>query len=82
MFDQIGPGALTLLARFREILSTDPLVPADRALRGQDLKALGFEGPAIGAQIERMLDAVYADPAQNTPEKLTAILTAAGVEGP
>jgi tRNA nucleotidyltransferase (CCA-adding enzyme) len=76
------PDLETLLARFREILSTDPLVPADLALRGQDLKALGFEGPAIGAQIERMLDAVYADPAQNTPEKLTAILTAAGVEGP
>lgn len=72
----------SLFSRFAEILRTDPLLPADLALRGQDLLALGFEGPAIGAQIEKMLDLVYADPSQNTPELLTRFLTATGAKGP
>jgi len=44
------------------------------AVNGDDLRAAGVAaGPAIGAALERLLDAVLEDPACNTRERLLAL---------
>lgn len=79
---ELYPGLQPLLPRFAEILANDPLLPVDLALRGQDLKELGFEGPAIGGQIEKMLEFVYVDPSRNTRDALVQYLREANAKVP
>ena len=44
------------------------------AIGGHDLVAMGIPaGPALGALLDRLLEAVVADPSLNTREKLTAL---------
>lgn len=78
----LRPELAHLFPLFVQILEHDPLVPADLALRGQDLIELGFAGPAIGEQIEKMLEYVYAEPARNTREELTRFLKAKDAKVP
>ena len=56
----------------------DALVSGDLAIKGGDLiAALGIEpGPAIGDLMRALLDAVHADPAANTRERLLEIAAA------
>lgn len=49
----------------------------DLALHGDDLIALGVPpGPGLGELLDRLLDAVIEDPAQNTRERLAALVAA------
>jgi tRNA nucleotidyltransferase (CCA-adding enzyme) len=46
----------------------------DLAVDGDDLLAIGYrEGPALGAELARLLDVVIDDPAANTPDALLAL---------
>jgi hypothetical protein len=59
------------MTRIRE--RGDPLQRDDLAIRGGDLLALGFAGPAVGATLSRLLDRVLEEPARNTRETLLAL---------
>jgi tRNA nucleotidyltransferase (CCA-adding enzyme) len=60
-----------VMTRIRE--RGDPLQRDDLAIRGGDLLALGFAGPAVGATLSRLLDRVLEEPARNTRETLLAL---------
>ena len=63
--------ALERLAGGIEAESGSPHRLADLAVNGDDLLALGYrEGPALGATLARLLDAVLDDPAANERETL------------
>lgn len=53
----------------------DPTTRAGLAVRGHDLVEAGIvePGPALGALLDRLLDAVLDDPARNTRETLLAL---------
>jgi hypothetical protein len=54
----------------------DPLTIGDLAVDGRDLIAAGVaEGPAVGATLRRLLDAVVIDPSLNTRDRLLALAT-------
>ena len=53
-------------AAFTDILKNrEPIMPADLAIGGEELKALGFRGRQIGETLERLLRWVYEAPAYN-----------------
>ncbi|HLS46986.1 MAG TPA: CCA tRNA nucleotidyltransferase [Gemmatimonadales bacterium] len=51
----------------------DPIARRDLALRGDDLMALGFQGPGVGRVLDGLLDRVLDDPALNTRDRLLAL---------
>jgi hypothetical protein len=53
-----------------KIAYKDPIALSDLALDGSDLEKLGLHGPAVGATLRRLLDAVIADPRKNTHDAL------------
>jgi tRNA nucleotidyltransferase (CCA-adding enzyme) len=54
-----------------------PLTVGQLALNGNQVaQALGGKGPQVGQALKRLLEAVLDDPAQNTPERLLALLQA------
>ncbi|HKY23798.1 MAG TPA: HD domain-containing protein [Gaiella sp.] len=62
---------LTLLERELEAQRDAPFRLADLAVDGGDLIQLGYrEGPALGAELARLLDVVIDDPAANERERL------------
>ncbi len=71
---RVEPGELEALERLAggiEAESGSPHRLADLAVNGDDLLALGYrEGPALGATLARLLDAVLDDPAANERETL------------
>lgn len=46
----------------------------DLAIGGEDMKAIGLSGRAIGQMLQRALDAVIEDPSLNTREQLLALV--------
>ena len=46
----------------------------DLALNGHDLMALGYQGKAIGLELNRLLNLVLEEQCENTREALTAAL--------
>ena len=49
----------------------DPLTVSDLAIDGDDLRSIGISpGPAFGAILHRLLDAVLDDPSRNTRHHL------------
>lgn len=61
-------------SRLRSLLEQERVQPhrlADLAVDGSDLIALGYgEGPALGAALDRLLDAVVEDPELNVRDRL------------
>jgi len=53
-----------------KIAYRDPIALSDLALDGSDLEKLGLHGPAVGATLRRLLDAVITDPRKNTHDAL------------
>lgn len=54
-----------------QIAFRDPIELADLAVDGEDLLAAGVQaGPALGKTLQRLLEAVIADPASNTRDHL------------
>lgn len=49
-----------------------PMSPADLAISGKDLQALGLKGPQIGQVLQKLVELCAADPGQNTPKRLLA----------
>ena len=43
------------------------------AVRGNDLKDIGFSGPQVGRLLQRLLDQVIKDPEKNQRETLLAL---------
>jgi tRNA nucleotidyltransferase (CCA-adding enzyme) len=65
---------LAALARHVEEQRSSAYRLGDLAVDGRDLIALGYlEGPALGAELARLLDVVIDDPAANDPETLLAL---------
>ncbi|MBL8021590.1 MAG: poly-A polymerase [Leptospirales bacterium] len=73
---EIVPLTKLLLQQFQLILGSDPLLPTDLHLDGNDLKSLGFQGKMIGEKIEELLSRVYEDPSLNSREKLLELIRA------
>ena len=70
---------LTLFSHVRAILSEIQAENAclslkDLALNGHDLMALGYQGKAIGLELNRLLNLVLEEQCENTREALTAAL--------
>jgi len=71
------------LARFRQIRTILEEIQAenaclslkDLALNGHDLMALGYQGKAIGFELNRLLNLVLEEQCENTREALLAALT-------
>jgi tRNA nucleotidyltransferase (CCA-adding enzyme) len=51
----------------------EPVERGQLAVRGDDLLALGFRGPAVGRALEGLLDRVLDDPSLNERERLLAL---------
>ncbi len=51
----------------------DPIALADLAIDGTDLEKIGVHGPAVGATLRKLLDAVINDPRINNHEQLLAL---------
>jgi putative nucleotidyltransferase with HDIG domain len=65
---------LALLERHVEEQRDAPYRLADLAVDGRDLLELGYgEGPALGAELARLLDVVIDDPASNRRETLVEL---------
>lgn len=63
-----------LLQRMENILQRgDCFTLKALAVRGNDLKAMGFSGPQVGRALERLLDQVIKDPEKNQRELLLAL---------
>jgi tRNA nucleotidyltransferase (CCA-adding enzyme) len=56
--------------RAMKIAYKDPISLSDLAIDGTDLEKLGLQGPAVGAMLKKLLDAVIADPRKNTHAQL------------
>ena len=54
----------------------DAISLSDLAIDGTDLEKIGITGPAVGATLQKLLDAVVSDPRVNTQEKLLALAKA------
>jgi tRNA nucleotidyltransferase/poly(A) polymerase len=71
---EVSQDELEAASRLRSLLDQERAQPhrlADLAVDGSDLIALGYgEGPALGAALEALLDAVVDDPALNTRDRL------------
>jgi tRNA nucleotidyltransferase (CCA-adding enzyme) len=71
---KVSQGELDAVSRLRALLEQERAQPhrlADLAVGGSDLIALGYEeGPALGAALDALLDAVVEDPALNTRDRL------------
>jgi len=85
-WDRVGRGVEIPAARvdgrrrFEELVEAEwdqPVALGDLAVRGDDLMASGVvEGPAIGAALRALLDAVVRDPSLNERETLLALALA------
>jgi len=53
-----------------KIAYKDPISLSDLAIDGTDLEKLDIRGPAVGAALKKMLEAVIADPRKNTHVQL------------
>ena len=53
-----------------KIAYKDPISLSDLAIDGTDLEKLDIRGPAVGAALKKMLEAVIADPRRNTHVQL------------
>jgi tRNA nucleotidyltransferase (CCA-adding enzyme) len=62
------PSWLPMVERIRE--RKDPLSRSDLAVSGDDLKALGARGPAVGRILGQLLDLVLEDPSLNQRDTL------------
>ena len=51
-----------------------PFSRADLAVDGRDVMALGYEGPAVGEALEKLLDGVLNGTVANEKETLLAFL--------
>jgi tRNA nucleotidyltransferase (CCA-adding enzyme) len=60
----------SMYKRAIKIAYRDPIALSDLALDGSDLEKLGLHGPAVGATLRRLLDAVITDPRKNTHDAL------------
>lgn len=77
---ECGPSGITVETRrmalriYRQALRMawcDPLTVSDLAIDGDDLRSIGISpGPAFGAVLHRLLDAVLDDPSRNTRRRL------------
>ena len=56
-----------------KIAYKDPIALADLAIDGTDLEKIGIRGPALGATLRKLLDAVINDPRVNNHEQLLAL---------
>lgn len=81
---QVNAGLVRAL--HRALLTTafnEPIEIADLAVDGDDLRRTGLAaGPALGKLLQRLLDAVIADPSCNTRESLLEIATAQLADAP
>ncbi|MGA0920181.1 MAG: hypothetical protein ACO3SD_05640, partial [Gemmatimonadaceae bacterium] len=65
---------IRLYRRAMRIAWRDPITLGDLVIDGDDLRGIGIQsGPAIGATLKRLLDAVLDDPTRNTREQLLAL---------
>jgi tRNA nucleotidyltransferase/poly(A) polymerase len=53
-----------------KIAYKDAIALSDLRIDGSDLEKLGLHGPAVGATLRKLLDAVIADPRKNTYDEL------------
>jgi len=53
-----------------KIAYKDAIALSDLRIDGSDLEKLGLHGPAVGAMLRKLLDAVIADPRKNTYDEL------------
>lgn len=78
--------ARLIRALHRALIATafnEPIEIADLAVDGDDLRRTGLvAGPALGRLLQRLLDAVIADPSCNTRESLLEIATAQLADAP
>jgi tRNA nucleotidyltransferase (CCA-adding enzyme) len=56
--------------RAMKIAYKDAISLSDLAIDGTDLEKMGIHGPAVGAMLKRLLDAIIADPRKNTHVQL------------
>ena len=59
----------------------DAIALSDLAIDGTDIEKLGVHGPAVGAILKKLLDAVIADPRKNTHAQLLEMATDLKEEG-
>jgi tRNA nucleotidyltransferase/poly(A) polymerase len=57
-----------------KIAYKDAISLSDLRIDGSDLEKLGLHGPAVGATLRKLLDAVIADPRKNTYDELVKIV--------
>jgi tRNA nucleotidyltransferase (CCA-adding enzyme) len=57
-----------------KIAYRDAITVSDLRIDGSDLEKLGLRGPAVGATLRKLLDAVIADPRKNTYDELVKIV--------
>ena len=74
---EVEPSELDNLAELERLLEAERESPhrlGDLAVNGDDLIAIGYEeGPVLGAELARLLDAVVDDPAKNDRAALLAL---------
>ena len=63
----------SIYKRAISIAYRDPIALADLAIDGTDLEKIGVHGPAVGATLRKLLDAVINDPRINNHEQLLAL---------
>ena len=56
--------------RATKIAWKDPIALSDLAIDGTDIEKMGVHGPAVGAILKKLLDAVIIDPRKNRHEQL------------
>jgi tRNA nucleotidyltransferase (CCA-adding enzyme) len=70
-----GLAGLALYRRALRSAFRDPLTLGDLAVDGEDLRSAGVPaGKAMGETLQRLLDAVLADPSRNTRDALLALV--------
>ena len=70
--DELLPARLrSLYRRMLRVAQKDPIVIADLAIDGDDLRIAGIPtGPLVGRILQALLDAVLEDPTRNTRDWL------------
>ena len=56
----------------------DAIALSDLAIDGSDLEKLGLQGPAVGATLRKLLDAVITNPGKNTHDELLKLAKTLG----
>jgi len=68
-----APYKQTIASVYKRAIRTaykDPIALSDLAIDGTDLEKLDIHGPAVGSILKKLLEAVVADPRQNTHVQL------------